>query len=638
MRREGRASDSARRATRAMSRKGGWGRGDEDDYYDDYDDDEAYDDDDEAYDDDDEAAGAGREALERAEDGERATTGARAAKTSKAMELMKTKPTPTRVGMKEIEARMAAERNARYPAAPRGPSGGGASAGKFAFDTPSPDAAAAAARARGSKSGASAAMETTETLVKEFAAKTRVGGDATAFAGYEASSAERAAYTSQEGGDVHVVILGHVDAGKSTLSGRLLYALKAVDDRAMHKNVRDSKASGKSSFAWAWVMDCRPEERERGVTIDVSMKRCVLDGHRQLVVLDAPGHKDFVPNAISGASQADAGVLVIDGAMGGFENGFAATPGHTGQTREHARLARALGLHSLIVVINKMDCVEYGEERFRFVVDALQNFLIDDVGFSQEQLTFVPVSGIEGTNISPDDAAALPDALASWYRGPTLVDALRAVKIPSRGAPKPLRMPIADIITEVRSLGGAACGGKIEAGSLMKGQKLLVMPANVSATVKCVEVDGIAVDFAPIGTSVDVGLSDVDSRHLEVGSVLCHASHPITPTDEIEVRVLTTDMLRVPLLKGSKVVLHSHMLACDATIEELVAQVDTVTGDVVKASPRCITREQSAILRIRTSRNICVEPVEISPTLSRVTLRINGKTMALGVVTAIWRS
>ena len=203
--------------------------------------------------------------------------------------------------------------------------------------------------------------------------------------------------------------------------------------------------------------------------------------------------------------------------MGGFENGFAATPGHTGQTREHARLARALGLHSLIVVVNKMDCVEYGEERFRFVVDALQNFLIDDVGFSQEQLTFVPVSGMEGTNISPDGAAALPDALASWYRGPTLVDALRAVKIPSRGAPKPLRMPIADIITEVRSLGGAACGGKIEAGSLMKGQKLLVMPANVSATVKCVEVDGIAVDFAPIGTSVDVGLSDVDSRHLEVG-------------------------------------------------------------------------------------------------------------------------
>lgn len=164
-----------------------------------------------------------------------------------------------------------------------------------------------------------------------------------------------------------------------------------------------------------------------------------------------------------------------------------------------------------------------------------------------------------------------------------------------------------------------------------------VMPANVTATVKCIEVDGLPVDFAGIGTSADVGLVDVDPLHLQVGSVLCHASYPMTPTNEIEVCVLTTDVLRVPLLKGSKVVLHSHVLACDAVIEELVAQVDTVTGEFIKSNPRCITREQSAILRVKTSRNVCVEPAEVSPTLSRVTLRMGGKTMALGVVRAIWR-
>ena len=621
-----------------MSRKGGW-YDEEDDYYDEYDDDDdEYDDDDDAYDE----GGNTRSGLSDASGTTKTGAGGASAARglSKAMEVMKTNPKTKLVGAKEVKARRDAEENARYPAVPTGER----TAGAFAFDTPSPDAAAFAARAkrtggdasvdaRASSSTARATAE--EALRTEFAAKARVGGESTTFSGYEPSSQERAAYASDDG-DVHVVILGHVDAGKSTLSGRLLYALKAVDDRAVHKNVRDAKASGKSSFAWAWVMDSRPEERERGVTIDVSVKRCVLDNRRQLVVLDAPGHRDFVPSAISGVSQADAGVLVIDGAVGGFENGFEGKAGHGGQTREHARLAKSLGLHSLIVAVNKMDSVEYDKSRYEHICEALRSFLIDDVGFDDGQVTFIPVSGIEGANIAPDDAP-LPDALSAWYRGQTLVDSLRSLKTPSRGEPKPLRMPIADIVTEVRSLGSAACGGKIESGSMAKGQKLLLMPANVTATVKCLEVDGMRVDFAPIGTSVDVGLSDIDPQHLQVGSVLCHASYPMTPANEIEIRVLTTDVLRIPLLKGSKVVLHSHMLTCDATIDELIAQVDTATGEVLKSKPRCITREQSAILRVRTSRNICVEPVEVSPTLSRITLRMAGKTMALGVVTAIWR-
>ena len=592
-----------------MSRKGGWGR-DDDDYYD------AYDDDDDGFD-------------ESESDGETVTT-TTTTTTTKTFETMKTAPTHRTVGKEEIAARRRAEENARHPG------GGKTSArGTFAFDAPSPDAAAKAARKRGTTTSAETTQTRAEGLTREFDVKARVGGGDGAFDGYEPSSAERAAYASEDG-DVHVVVMGHVDAGKSTLSGRVLYALKAVDDRAVHKNLRDAKASGKSSFAWAWVMDSRPEERERGVTIDVSVKRCTLDERRQLVVLDAPGHRDFVPSAISGMAQADAGILVIDGAVGGFENGFEVTTGHTGQTREHARLAKYLGLHSLIVVVNKMDCVEYSLERFQHIVDALTRFLVGDVGFGAEQLTFVPASGMEGVNISPDDFA-LPEALKAWYRGPTLVDALRSINIPSRGEPKPLRLPIADVVTEVRSLGPTACGGKIESGSVFKGQKVSIMPANVTATIKCIEIDGLPVDFAGVGASVDVGLSDVDPLHLQVGSVLCHTAYPMTSTNEIEISVLTTEVLRVPLLKGSKVVLHSHMLSCDATVDQLIAQVDALTGTVIKPNPRCITREQSAILRLKTSQDVCVEPVEVSPTLSRVTLRMGGKTMAVGVVRAIWR-
>ena len=623
-----------------MSRKGGW-YDEEDDYYDEYDDDDEYDEEDDEYDDEGGNTGGSRDASGTTKTGAGGASAGRGP--SKAMEVMKTNPKTKLVGAKEVKARRDAEKNARYPAVPTGER----TAGAFAFDTPSPDAAALAARAkRGGgysvdfrSSSPSTTTTTTatveEALRAEFTAKARVRVESPAFSGYEPSSQERAAYASADG-DVHVVILGHVDAGKSTLSGRLLYALKAVDDRAVHKNAHDAKASGKSSFAWAWMMDSRPEERERGVTIDVSVKRCVLDSRRQLVVLDAPGHRDFVPSAISGVSQADAGVLVIDGAVGGFENGFEGKAGHGGQTREHARLAKSLGLHSLIVAVNKMDSVEYDKARYDHICGALRSFLIDDVGFDDGQLTFIPVSGIEGANITPEDAP-LPAALSAWYRGQTLVESFRSLKTPSRGEPKPLRMPLADIVTEVRSLGSAACGGKIESGSMAKGQKLLLMPANVTATVKCLEVDGMRVDFAPIGTSVDVGLSDIDPQHLQVGSVLCHASYPMTPANEIEIRVLTTDVLRIPLLKGSKVVLHSHMLTCDATIDELIAQVDTATGEVLKSKPRCITREQSAILRVRTSRNICVEPVEVSPTLSRITLRMAGKTMALGVVTTVWR-
>jgi len=623
-----------------MSRKAGksaYAREDEDDgdYYDDYDDDDDDEDEDESEDE--------KGHKEDASKADARARGERSAKThTKTSAILGSTPKERQIKGSKLNER---ERDVRGVMTGRSP---GVVEGRraFAFDAPSPDARAMMKREKRTPDArviederGKDASEDARALGEELKAKVRTTewGKNGAPPAYEASTEEREAYGA-DSGDVHVVVLGHVDAGKSTLSARVLHALKAVDDRTVSKHARDSKASGKASFAWAWVMDSRPEERERGVTIDVSVKRCILDDSRRLVVLDAPGHCDFVPSAISGVAQADAGALVVDGAVGGFENGFEATAGYVGQTREHARLAKSLGLSTLIVVVNKMDCVSYDAGRFHHIVDVLTRFLVDDVGFGDDQLTFVPVSGIEGSNIAPAGGVSdVPEALASWYKGPSLVDALRAIRLPARGDPKPLRMPIADIITDVRSLGSAACGGKIESGSLVKGQKVMIAPANVEATVKCIEIDGDAVDFAPVGTSVDVGFANLDPQHLQVGSVLCHESYPIPSTTEIEVRVLTTDVVRVPLLRGSKVVLFSHMLACDATIDALVAQLDTLTGAVIKENPRCITRDQSAILRIKTSRAVCVETMDASPTLSRVTLRSGGKTIALGVVTAIWR-
>ena len=233
-----------------------------------------------------------------------------------------------------------------------------------------------------------------------------------------------------------MVVIGHVDAGKSTLVGHLLHLLGCVDDRTMHKNKKTAEAEGKGSFHFAWVMDASDEERKRGVTIDVGLGHFETQS-KSVTLLDAPGHLDFVPNMIMGAAQAEAALLVVDCTPNNFESGFSAG----GQTREHALLARSLGVKQVIVVVNKMDSVGWSEQRFAFVREEISQFLTKQAGFRAAQLQFVPLSGFKGVNITD----CKEPALSSWYSGPPLVTVIDKLPALDRDLSKPTRFYVTEV-------------------------------------------------------------------------------------------------------------------------------------------------------------------------------------------------
>ncbi|KAJ2791769.1 hypothetical protein H4R20_006822, partial [Coemansia guatemalensis] len=278
---------------------------------------------------------------------------------------------------------------------------------------------------------------------------------------------------------LNLVVVGHVDAGKSTLMGHLLFALGQVKERTLKRFERDAEKIGKGSFAFAWVLDETDEERSRGVTMDVATSS-FMTKHRRFTLLDAPGHRDFVPNMISGASRADVAVLVVEASTGGFESGFDGS----GQTREHAVLVRALGVRQLVVAVNKLDAVDWSQTRYNEIVQRLGEFLTS-CGFPKGDVRFVPVSGLGGVNLAQRAGPETP-VLAGWYRdaadstqpGPCLVDLLDTFAIPERTVSRPLRLAVADYFR-----GGAASSsntvsacGRIGQGCVQIGEKVMVVP------------------------------------------------------------------------------------------------------------------------------------------------------------------
>ncbi|ESQ41013.1 hypothetical protein EUTSA_v10012906mg [Eutrema salsugineum] len=424
---------------------------------------------------------------------------------------------------------------------------------------------------------------------------------------------------------LNLAIVGHVDSGKSTLSGRLLHLLGRISQKQMHKFEKEAKLQGKGSFAYAWALDESAEERERGITMTVAVAYFNSKRHH-VVLLDSPGHKDFVPNMIAGATQADAAILVIDASIGAFEAGF---DNLKGQTREHARVLRGFGVEQVIVAVNKMDIVGYSKDRFDLIKQHVGSFL-HSCRFKDSSLTWIPLSAMENQNLV---AAPSESRLSSWYQGPCLLDAVDSVKSPDRDVSKPLLMPICDVVRSTSQGQVSACG-KLEAGAVRPGSKIMVMPSGDQGTVRSLERDSEACSIARAGDNVAIVLQGIDANQVMAGGVLCHPDYPVSVATHLELMVLVLEGA-TPILLGSQLEFHVHHAKEAATVVKLVAMLDPKTGEATKKSPRCLTAKQSAMLEVSLQYPVCVEIFSESRALGRVFLRSSGRTVAMGKVTRI---
>ncbi|KAI1848917.1 hypothetical protein JX265_001248 [Neoarthrinium moseri] len=403
------------------------------------------------------------------------------------------------------------------------------------------------------------------------------------------------------------VVVGHVDAGKSTLMGRLLLDLNVVDQRTIERYRKEAEQMGKSSFALAWVLDQRTEERSRGVTIDIATNRFETES-TSFTILDAPGHRDFIPNMIAGASQADFAILVIDASTGSFESGL------KGQTREHSLLIRSMGVSRVIVAVNKLDTVGWSQERFDEITHQVSGFL-SATGFQLKNISFVPVSGLLGDNLVNKST----DPAASWYTGETMIKELENSEPMTRALDKPLRLTISEVFRSAQS--PLTISGRIDAGSLQAGDALLVQPSGEKAYVKSLELDSEAVDWAVAGQNVVIHLSNIDPIHVRVGDIVCDPKAPVNCIDTFTIKALAFDIL-MPM----QVDVHRGRMWAAGQIVQMPATLDKVKGTILKKNPKIVKPASVARVVVKMSSKVPLEAGQ------RVVLRSNGDTVAAGLL------
>lgn len=417
--------------------------------------------------------------------------------------------------------------------------------------------------------------------------------------------------------NMNVVFVGHVDAGKSTCVGRMMYDGGAVTEQQMTKLREEAAKHGKAGFEFAYVMDNIKEERERGVTIDLSYKKLLTDKY-EITIIDAPGHRDFVKNMITGASQADAAFLVI-----------AAPSGVQPQTTEHLWLLRTMGVKNLAIAINKMDAVEYKEDKYN-QVKADVSKLLQGVGINPEATTFVACSGLMGDNIVKKS-----DKM-SWYKGPTIREQIDLFPAPELPTNLPMRMPIQDVY-EITGIGTVPVG-KIETGMMKVGQKVKILPGRtgkgIDGEVKTIEAHHETHPEAPAGMNVGVNIRGVGKKDVARGDVICEASNPIPIVEEF---IATITVINHPtvLAKGYTPVFHIHTAQVPCQFLELIAQIDPRSGQVIKENPDFLKNGDTAKVRIKPAGNLALETSKDNPFMSRFAVRDAGVTVAAGMCTEI---
>jgi elongation factor 1-alpha len=412
---------------------------------------------------------------------------------------------------------------------------------------------------------------------------------------------------------MNLAVIGHIDHGKSTCVGRMMFETGAVPAHIIEGYRKEAEQKGKATFEFAWVMDNLKEERERGITIDIAHKRFDTPKY-YFTVVDCPGHRDFVKNMITGASQADAAILVV-----------AAPDGVMEQTKEHVFLARTLGITQIIIAINKMDAVKYDEKRFNEVKKDLSD-LIKMVGYKPDEALFIPISALGGANIK------VVSSEMPWYKGPALIPALDTFKEPEKPTEKPLRLPIQDVYS-ISGIGTVPVG-RVETGVMKKGMKVSFMPANKDGEIKSIEMHHEEIPQAVPGDNIGFNVRGIGKGDIRRGDVCGPVDAPPTVADEFTAQIV---VLQHPsaLTVGYTPVFHCHTTQTACTFTELKKKLDPRTGQTKEENPTFLKSGDAAIVVIKPTKPMVIENVKELPQLGRFAVRDMGQTIAAGMCIAI---
>jgi len=437
----------------------------------------------------------------------------------------------------------------------------------------------------------------------------------------------------KEKGHVNVVVIGHVDSGKSTTTGHLIYKCGGIDKRTIEKFEKEAAELGKSSFKYAWVLDKLKAERERGITIDIALWKFETPKYN-VTVIDAPGHRDFIKNMITGTSQADCAILIIATGIGEFEAGIS----KDGQTREHALLAFTLGVRQLIVACNKMDTCKWSEDRFNEIVKETKGF-IKKVGYNPLSVPFVPISGWHGDNMLEASTNMgwykgwTKETKAGAAKGVTLLDAIDAIDPPSRPTDKPLRLPLQDVY-KIGGIGTVPVG-RVETGVIKAGMVVTFAPTNVTTEVKSVEMHHEQIPEGLPGDNVGFNVKNVSIKDIRRGNVCSDSKNqPASEAASFNAQVI---VLNHPgqIGAGYTPVLDCHTAHIACKFAEIIEKIDRRTGKVMEAAPKFVKSGDAAIVKLVSQKPLCVEAYTDFPPLGRFAVRDMRQTVAVGVIKSV---
>jgi len=418
-----------------------------------------------------------------------------------------------------------------------------------------------------------------------------------------------------------LVVIGHVDSGKSTSTGHLIYKCGGIDERTIEKFEKEAKLIGKESFKYAWVLDKLKAERERGITIDIALWKFESQKF-SFTIIDAPGHRDFIKNMITGTSQADIAILVVAAGTGEFEAGI----GKDGQTREHALLAYTMGIKQVILAVNKMDACQYSEERFTDIKKEVIDYL-KKIGFQEKNINAVAYSGFQGDNLI-ERSDKMP-----WYKGDTILEALDKVEPPVRPVEKPLRLPLQDVykITGV----GTVPVGRVETGVIRPGMIVTFAPAGITTECKTVEMHHQQLEEAIPGDNVGFNVKNVGVKDVRRGNVVGDSKND-PPKEAVSFNAQVI-VLNHPnkIQAGYCPVLDCHTSHIACKFEKLLSKIDRRTGKEIEAEPKEVKNQEAAIIQLVPQKQMVVETFSEYPPLGRFAVRDMKQTVAVGVIKAV---